>query len=101
MAECVVSPVLDADTNQLFWACMVHTAWAPCPLNGQPANPTPVELTNDTGRVAAFRMWEERTRRQRPLVLHHGSWADDRDHDGSACWCQSETFPAVEVCPGG
>lgn len=35
MAHCVISAVYDTDVDQMMPACVVHAAYAPCPLNGQ------------------------------------------------------------------
>jgi hypothetical protein len=96
MAVCVIGTTLDTDTGQVVPACNVHCYYAPCPLNGAPARSGAVEMTDELGREAALRFWTVRTKRQRPLVLHHGSWTDARDHDGRSCWCGPEFVAAVE-----
>lgn len=99
MAVCVVSMTLDSETMSLTPACVVHTHWAPCPRNGDPANVNPLEGADGDvgGREGALGRWALKTRQQRPFLLHHGSWFDDPDHDGPDCWCRPERFDANEV----
>lgn len=102
MAVCVIGATMDTDNgDRIVPACNVHCYYAPCPMNGAPASTTPIETTDEQGREKALAFWELRTKRQRPLVLHHGSWGDDRDHDGAACWCGPDLLPAVSVHPDG
>lgn len=95
MAVCVISAIIDTDTNTIQPACMIHTTWAPCPHNGEPAATTAIETVDDPrrgGRDKALAAWALRTRQQRPLVLHHGFWSDTPTHDGIDCWCGPEVF---------
>jgi hypothetical protein len=101
MAVCVIGATLDSDTGQVVPACNVHCWYAPCPANGKPASTVPVETTDELGRFKALQFWAARTKQQRPFVLHHGSWGDDRDHDGRDCWCRPEWFAAIPVLPDG
>jgi hypothetical protein len=97
MAVCVIGPVMDTDDDTFGPACAVHCCWSPCPHNGKPAVETPQEITPEPSREAALAFWESATRRQRPLVMHRGSWRDKPFHSGRDCWCGAEFFPAVEV----
>jgi hypothetical protein len=101
MAVCVIGTTWDTDSGQVVPACNVHCHYAPCPLNGEPARPGAIETTDEQGREKALQFWDARTKRQRPLVLHHGSWLDDRDHAGAACWCGPDLLPVVSVHPEG
>lgn len=98
MSHCVISAVMDTDDPLLpvHGACVVHTHYAPCPHNGEPASPIPLHADHTPSRAEAIASWEQKTHRQRPLVLHLGSWSDERDHDidSGTCWCDPETFPA-------
>jgi hypothetical protein len=99
MAHCVISAVYDTDTDQMMPACVVHAAFAPCPLDGEPANTAPVHSDDVRGRQETVRFWELRTHRQRTLVLHYGSLGDEREHasgvEDLTCWCEPELLPAV------
>lgn len=102
MSVCVLSAVLDADDPDLPIgdACVVHGHWAPCPRNGKPAITIPMHGIDTGGRDAALLRWATKTLRQRPFVLHHGTWADTPDHvvdDVDPCWCDPERFAPVEV----
>lgn len=99
MAVCVYGATLDADTGQVLMACTVHCCYEPCLSPGEPASTTPLEATDEDGYWRALAFWNERTKQQRPLVMHHGSWTDDKDHEGRDCWCKPQFFPAVEVTP--
>jgi hypothetical protein len=91
MARCVLSMIVDTDNqNAYILACMVHTHYAPCPLDGEPACPTPLHGWTERDPV---RMWEERTGRQRSLLIHNGDVLDPVEHEvgeGLACWCRPE-----------
>lgn len=96
MAHCVISLVVDTDQQppRARPGCIPHVHWAPCPLDGQPASTTPLH-TDDADLAAAVQNWRLRTHSQRPLVIHHGSWAaEDRDHDIAepwrGCWCGAQ-----------
>jgi hypothetical protein len=101
MADCVISAVPDTEDGlSLAPACMVHVSWAPCLHDGEPATPVPLHafLDEHGTRAEATRIWEIRTGRQRPLVLHRAGalacledhWADDR----TGCPCVPEVLPA-------
>jgi hypothetical protein len=99
MAHCVISAVYDTDVDQMMPACVVHAAYAPCPRDGESASTAPLHSDDGRcGRREAVRFWEQRTHRQRTLVLHHGSLGDDRGHAVGAedltCWCGPELLPA-------
>lgn len=75
--------------------CVVHTSYAPCLLNGQPATTRELHADDEPGRAEVVRFWWRRTRGQRSLVLHHGTFADA--HPQSAgCWCKPEVFLATD-----
>lgn len=100
MAVCVISAVVDTDDPRapMRPACVVHTEWAPCLSNGEPASPVALEACDGQyggSRDGALANWALKTRQQRPLVLHHGDWGDDRLHDGGrGCWCRPEYLEA-------
>ena len=100
MAECVVSAIVDTDDgNALVPACVVHTAFAPCPHDGEPANPAPLHMFGHQDRAEAIRVWQLRTRGQRPLVIHDGQRVPDPyDHVMEdrllPCPCGAEILPA-------
>lgn len=97
MAHCVLSMVVDTDRhNEFLLACMVHTMYAPCRRGGQPATATPLHAWSDQSREASVQMWEIRTDRQRPLMIHHGGAVDAERHDTDAddCWCGPELVAA-------
>lgn len=102
MATCVVSLILDTDTDRMRPACQVHCTFVlPCRHSGQPAAPEPMHTDSVPSREAAIRHWQQRTRGQRPLVVHRGSFSD-REHRfddtlPASCWCGVETV-AVR-CP--
>jgi hypothetical protein len=97
VAHCVISAVMDTDDMAASPACVVHTNWAPCPHDGQPACPEALHALPGMGtsRSDALRMWKIRTHRQRPLVIHRvdGRPADEHDIDGTGCLCGPELFP--------
>lgn len=99
MAVCVIAATVETDAQPMVIrpACTVHTHWAPCPMNGEPASPFPLEAVDGDpgGRDSALARWALKTKRQRPFVLHHGQWTDVRPHDGGrSCWCKPEWFEA-------
>jgi hypothetical protein len=94
MAHCVESTILDTDGDRFVSACVVHTHHAPCPRDGEPANPAPLHVWSER-RAGSVREWAIRTDRQRPLIIHNGSPADATEHqiDGTAeCWCGPEVI---------
>lgn len=103
MAHCVISAVMDTDDPVLpiSGACVVHTHYVPCPLNGQPASPVALHAADgEPSRAEAVASWERKTHRQRPLVLHRGSLADTPDHNIESdvgCWCGPELFAAEDA----
>lgn len=95
MAHCVISAILDTDLGRMVPACVVHTAYAPCPHNGEPASRTPLETWDSVGRTAALAFWQQRTHGQRPLIVHHGRADDEITHLGAEyCWCGPERIEA-------
>lgn len=71
VAHCVISAIVDSDQDYaLIPACMVHTAHAPCMHDGELASPVPLHAFNCAQREDAIRMWQIRTHRQRPLIIH-------------------------------
>ena len=100
MAECVISAILDTDEGGMVPACVVHTCHAPCPHDGEPACPAPLHaFAGDGTRDDALRMWDLRTRRQRPLIIHDEHRIPDAyDHvmEGEIhpCPCGAEIIPA-------
>lgn len=98
MAECVVSSILDTDLDRVVPACVVHAAYAPCPLNGQPACRTPLHTDDRANREDAISFWVQRTRRQRALVVHRGRL--DETHvmtiDSATCWCKPEVLDGID-----
>lgn len=70
-AHCVISAV-----NGFDLACMVHTHYAPCPRDGEPANPGVMHTDAVPFRDAAVFMWKLRTHGQRTLVIHVGDIRD-------------------------
>lgn len=103
MAHCVISAAVDTDTpgHPSAPACMVHTHWAPCPLNGEAASLTPIHSDDRCGRDEEIRVWRLRTHGQRPLIIHRGSWANKRAHrvdaDDRDCWCEPELIDPEAV----
>lgn len=102
MAACVITDD-SADAGEVTalgvvrrqTVCVVHTHYAPCPHNGQPATSTAMHSDGLPNRAEIVRFWWERTHGQRTLVLHHGTFADD--HEQSAgCWCKPQVFLATD-----
>lgn len=96
MAHCVVSMIVDTDNGDAYVpACIVHTRYAPCHCDGEPASPTPLHVWSSQG-PDAVRAWELRTGQQRPLVIHQGDLDDDIEHqvDGPRCWCNPDIIGA-------
>jgi len=97
MARCVEVDVLDTDApareQVIERACAVHTHMSPCPHDGQPASSAAMHADTLLGRHRVLVDWWNKTRGQRPIVLHRGSWADD--HTLSAgCRCKPEVVLA-------
>lgn len=100
MAECVISAIVDTDNgNALVPACVVHTMYAPCPHDGEPADPAPLHMFAPTARHDAIRMWRLRTHRQRPLIIHTDRIPDPEDHvcetEVISCPCGAEVLPVA------
>ncbi len=100
MAECVISAIVDTDDGYaLVPACVVHTCFAPCPHDGEPACPAPLHMFGHQDRAEAIRVWRLRTRGQRPLVIHdEHRIPDPYDHvmedETHPCPCGAEIIPA-------
>jgi len=107
VAHCVISAIADADVGYaLVPACMVHTAHTPCIHDGEPANPAPLHAFNLSEREDAIRMWQLRTHRQRPLIIHDESRIPDpADHvvedEIHPCPCGAEVLAADERAADG
>lgn len=89
-ARCVISIVNGADP-----ACMVHTHYAPCPRNGEPASASVVHSYPHPSREAAIGCWRLRTLGQRTLVLHVGDMTDGSHRigvDDVDCPCGPEVI---------
>ena len=104
MAHCVISAILDTDVDAMVPACMVHTTHAPCMHDGEPANPAPLHAFNLSEREDAIRIWQIRTHRQRPLIIHdERRIPDPNDHvledEIHPCPCGGEVLAAE--APGG
>lgn len=97
MAKCVLSVIVDTSNNDaVVAACMVHTSYAPCTHDGEPASP--VALHSDEkppGHDAAIGAWRIRTDGQRPLVLHRGDMTDGTHVLAEDCCCGPDVLPAV------
>jgi hypothetical protein len=100
MAECVISAIVDTDReNALIPACVVHTTYAPCPHDGEPATPGPLHHFAGSGtREEAIRTWRLRTHAQRPLIIHTAAIPDPLDHVCETrillCPCGAEVLEA-------
>lgn len=97
VSRCVTSMVYNEETGRPALACMVHTTYAPCPHNGEPASPAPVHVDDSPTRVAAIEAARARVGGARPIVVHNGSFnLDDREHstEESGCWCGPVTIPS-------
>ena len=103
VAHCVISAIADADVDYaLVPACMVHAAHAPCMHDGESASPVPLHAFGYSERGEAIRVWEIRTHRQRPLIIHDEQRiADPEDHVVEdkirPCPCGAEVLAAEEV----
>jgi hypothetical protein len=100
MAHCVISAIIDTDADAVRPACVVHTHYAPCPNDGEPANTAPLHaLPGVATRAQSLRMWQIRTHKQRPLVIHRvdGRGAEDHESgDSTECSCGPEVLAARE-----
>ena len=106
MAECVISAIVDTDGGySLVYACMVHAAHHPCMHDGERACPVPLHaFAGNRRREAVIRMWQLRTRGQRPLIIHDEQRIPDAaDHvmedEIHPCPCGAEIIPASEPAP--
>jgi hypothetical protein len=97
-AHCVISIINGADP-----ACMVHTHYAPCPRDGEPANPGAVHTDQVPTREKAVAMWRLRTHEQRTLVVHVGRFGDEHrtGPDDVDCPCGPEVIWARQLAERG
>lgn len=82
--------------------CMVHTHVAPCPRDGEAANPGAIHTDGIPSRDAAVAAWRLRTHGQRTLVVHVGDLTDEThsiDVNDVNCWCGPEVIWAVQFEP--
>jgi hypothetical protein len=88
-AHCVISLANGTDP-----ACMVHTHYAPCPRDGEPANPGVMHTDMTPSRAEAIEHWRRRTHGQRTLVIHVGRLGEEHDIGVNAvdCWCGPEVI---------
>jgi hypothetical protein len=102
MAVCVIGLTMDSESGEMRPACNVHCTFnLPCMHDGEPAAPAPMHTDSEPSRHAAVEHWLSRTRGQRPLVIHAGSFAGRR-HDlteslPAACWCALVVLEAREA----
>jgi len=90
---------------QVRGGCVVHTHYAPCPRDGEPACPDVMHGDEHPSAEASIRSHRVRTLGQRPLLLHRGSLTDvgpaGQDHavgaTDTACWCGGTYYPPREV----
>jgi len=97
VARCVLSTILDTDNDdRLVVACVVHTHYAPCPRDGEPANPLAIHADEASpGRAQAIGWWRRTTAGQRPLVIHRGDMTDGTHEIVEDCRCAPEILAAV------
>jgi hypothetical protein len=100
MAHCVISAIFDSEDGMVP-ACVVHTTYAPCPHDGEPANPGPLHMFNHESRDAGVEFWRLRTHGQRPLVIHDEQRMPDLaghviEDEILPCPCGAEVLKAVE-----
>jgi len=88
-AHCVISIINGADP-----ACMVHTHYAPCPRDGEPASASVVHTDTVPTRETAVAAWRLRTGGQRTLVVHAGRLGEDHrlGLDDVDCPCGPEVI---------
>lgn len=96
MARCVLS-LINQDLPDEGMACMVHTHYAPCPRDGEPANPEPIHSDDHLSRASAIGIWKIRSGGQRSLLIHHGALVDGTHKLWAGCWCKPEALTAAEV----
>lgn len=97
MARCVLSTILDTDTETMRPACVVHAEFAPCASNGRPASQVALHTWPIPDRDQVIAFWRARTAGQRTLVIHAGTIPDGHDTGGTDCWCNPEVVRAVEL----
>lgn len=95
-AHCVISLINGTDP-----ACMVHTHYAPCPRDGEPASPGVVHTDPHPTRDEAVAHWRARTAGQRTLVIHTGRLGDDHriGENDVDCPCGPDVIWAREGTP--
>lgn len=97
MAHCVYSLINEGLEDQGI-ACMVHTSYSPCGRDGQPASPIAVHIDDGPWKDGSMALWSDRTGRQRPLAIHHGSLTDDTHTLTEDCVCGPDRIAAVDPC---
>jgi len=98
MAHCVISAIYDTDQDALVPACVVHAHYSPCPRDGEPAAAKPLHSDDHNGVDEAVEYWAQVTDRQRHLIVHHGSMADDGHNlEGLDCPCLPSHYTAKEA----
>lgn len=103
MAYCILSMIVDTDNRDAYvLACMVHTEYAPCSRDGEPASPIPLHAWTERDPDSSVAMWALRTGQQRPLLIHNGDVLDVPEHHlDTTCWCSPEVRKAVLVAEVG
>lgn len=111
MAHCVIVGVVDTGPLRDLRpdgdpfaapACAVHASYAPCQHDGEPAVAVAIHVPPGFSREVGLHMWQVKTHKQRPLVLHNDDPARTAtDHvidiHNSPCWCGPEVLPAEEA----
>lgn len=99
MAYCILSMIVDTDNHDAYvLACVVHTEYAPCSHDGEPASPIALQAWTERDPDGTVAMWELRTGKQRPLLIHNGDVLDEPELEvggGLTCWCRPEIREAV------
>ncbi len=101
MATCVVGMTADPDTGIPRPACNVHCTFTlPCTHDGEPAAPTPLHGFAEPSLLDTLEFWMDRTRGQRPIVVHCGAFGDTGHLLSDAvpypgCPCGAEIVEAV------
>lgn len=107
MAHCVASFTYDSDRRTLASACNVHAVWGVnpltghCHLNGQPASPVALHTWSKHSRDEFIEFWQQRTHRQRPMVVHQNQTDVEHNLSGQVpypgCPCGAEILEPVNV----
>lgn len=95
-AHCVITTANIAED-----VCTVHTAYAPCPHDSEPASTAVIHADAYPSRDAVLAYWRQITDEQRTLVIHAGDLAGGRGHDigenDVTCWCRPEVLFARQL----